>query len=95
MICSSGEILFYLWPSGNFVEDIGNRRDRKTLFYDAEGTAIIPNFDSELKTIQIVCKCIYYYYSVIIIQKGRHHQKLKEYKSCTRFHNNGRSDTIL
>ena len=45
MICSSGEILFYLWPTGNFVEDIGNRRDRKTLLYDTEGMAIIPNFE--------------------------------------------------
>ena len=53
MICSSGEILFYLWPTGNFVEDIGNRRDRKTLLYNAEGMAIIPNLDSELKQYKL------------------------------------------
>ena len=35
------------------MEDIGNRRDRKTQFYDAEGTAIIPNFDSELKQYKL------------------------------------------
>ena len=74
------------------MEDIGNRRDRKTLLYNAEGMAIIPNLDSELKQYKL---CIYYCSFFCMIQKGRHHQKLKEYKSCTRLQNNGRSDTIL
>ena len=50
------------------MEDIGNRRDRKTLFYDAEGTAIIPNFDSELKQYKL---CASVFTSTIVLSLFR------------------------
>ena len=84
MICSSGEINLILFVTdwqfcGRYWQS--PRQENPALRCGRDGHYSQLRFWAE--TIQIVYKCIYYCSFFCMIQKGRHHQKLKEYKLCT------------